>query len=55
MFHSRPGSRLEQIEEDSERIERLLEQEVLLLQQILDRLPAPPTYQPTTGITITPS
>jgi len=52
MFHWRPGSRLKELEEDSDRIIRLLEQEIVLLQQIVDRLPAPPTYQPTTGIAI---
>jgi hypothetical protein len=54
MFHFRPGSQLKRIEEDSERIERLLEEEVKLLQQILERLPAPPSYLPTIGVTITP-
>lgn len=52
MFHFRPGSRLKELEEDSERIVRLLEKEIVLLQQILARLPPRPTYQPTTGITI---
>lgn len=52
MFHFRPGSRLKELEEDSERIVRLLEKEIVLLQQILARLPPPPAYQPTTGIAI---
>jgi hypothetical protein len=53
MFHFRPGSVLKRIEEDSERIERLLEQEIILLQQILERLPVPQTYQPTVAVTVT--
>jgi hypothetical protein len=34
------------------RIECLLEQEVILLRQILARLPAAPQYFPTTGIAV---
>jgi hypothetical protein len=34
------------------RIECLLEQEVILLKQILLRLPAAPQYLPTTGIVV---
>jgi hypothetical protein len=34
------------------RIECLLEQEVILLKQILQRLPAAPQYRPTTGIVV---
>jgi hypothetical protein len=34
------------------RIECLLEQEVLLLKQILLRLPAAPQYRPTTGVVV---
>ena len=34
------------------RIEKLLEEEIKLLRQILGRLPAPPTYQPTTAIVV---
>lgn len=52
MFHFRPGSQLREIIEDSERIAKLLEKEIALLQQIVDRLPELPTYHPTTGIAI---
>jgi hypothetical protein len=34
------------------RIECLLEQEIILLKQILLRLPAAPQYRPTTGIVV---
>jgi hypothetical protein len=34
------------------RIERLLEEEIKLLQQILARLPAPATYLPTVGVVV---
>jgi hypothetical protein len=36
-------------------IERLLEQEVILLKEILLRLPGPPHYRPTTAITVYPA
>ena len=34
------------------RIERQLEREIHLLERILARLPPPPKYQPTIGITV---
>lgn len=34
------------------RIERLLQSEVILLQQILRRLPAAPQYRPTIGVVV---
>jgi hypothetical protein len=37
------------------RIENLLQQEVILLQQILKRLPAAPEYRPTTAIVVVPA
>jgi hypothetical protein len=36
------------------RIERLLEEEIKLLRQIISRLPPPPTYEPTNGIVVIP-
>lgn len=54
MWRCTPGRRRqdEREEEREERILKLLELELVLLQEILDRLPPAPTYRPTTGITI---
>lgn len=54
MWRCTPGRRRheDREEEREERILRLLELELILLQQILDRLPPAPTYRPTTGIAI---
>jgi hypothetical protein len=53
MWRHTPGRSSEKREEErEERILKLLELELVLLRQILHRLPPPPAYRPTVGIVV---
>jgi hypothetical protein len=52
MLRETPGRQSDRGDEREDRLLRLLERELVLLQEILKRMPPPPTYQPTTGIAV---
>jgi hypothetical protein len=49
-----PESGMSEERKQAHRIERLLQEEIKLLQQILAALPKPAQYLPSTAITVTP-
>jgi hypothetical protein len=49
-----PEQGMSEERKQAHRIERLLQEEIKLLQQILAALPKPPQYLPTAVITVTP-